>query len=422
MPVDYSTFAQIKLNMPEGVTPLSHDIYTLHMAILWICVVIGIGVFGVMLYSIIYHRKSIGHKAVPFHEHFYVEISWTIIPFLILILMAVPATAVLRKMNDTDKEDLTIKVTGYQWKWQYEYLGKNIKFFSNMNTPLDQINGKAPKEIHYLESVDKPVVIPVHKKVRFLMTSNDVIHSWWVPELGVKRDALPGFINEAWARVNRAGTYYGHCTELCGVNHAYMPIVVVALSEKDFAAWLTKQTSGEKEDTSELTKQWSIDELKTQGEKIYMTICAACHQPTGMGLPPTFPALNKSPTVNGPVEAHINTVMNGRPGTAMQAFKNQLSDKDIAAVITYERNAWDNHTGTVVQPITIKAARDGKTEAEELAILKAKPQNAPATPQPGTQTTTGKISKTTNTTPKTTLPPKPLLQPNVTPQAGSPKS
>jgi cytochrome c oxidase subunit 2 len=365
--------ADFSYNLTEGVTPLSHDIYTLHMIIFWVCVVIGILVFGVMLYAMIHHRHSKGFKAVPFHENIKVEITWTVIPLLILILMAIPATRVLLNMNDTDKEDLTIKITGYQWKWRYEYLNQNLNFFSNFSTPMDQINGKAPKDPLYLRTVDHPLVVPVHKKIRFLMTSNDVIHSWWVPDLGVKRDALPGYINEAWARINRPGTYYGQCTELCGMNHAYMPIVVVALSEKDFEAWVAAQKGQGQDTTADLKKQWSLDELKQKGEKVFMSICAACHQPTGMGIPPTFPALNGSAIVNGPEAAHIDRVMNGKASTAMQAFKNQLGDTDIAAVITYERNAWNNHTGNIVQPIEIKAARDGKTVAEERAALAAMP-------------------------------------------------
>jgi cytochrome c oxidase subunit 2 len=355
--------ADISYNLTEGVTPLSHDIYTLHMLILWVCVAIGVLVFGVMLYAIIYHRQSKGYKAVHVHENDKLEMTWTIIPLLILILMAIPATRVLLNMNDTAKEDITIKITGYQWKWRYEYLNQNLNFFSNSSTPMDQINGKAKK--------DHPLVVPIHKKIRFLMTSNDVIHSWWVPDLGVKRDALPGYINEAWARINKPGTYYGQCTELCGMNHAYMPIVVIALSEKDFEAWVAAQKGQGQDSTADLKKQWSIDELKQRGEKVYGSICAACHQPTGLGMPPTFPALNGSAIVNGPVAAHINRVMNGKDGTAMQAFKNQLGDVDIAAVITYERNSWNNHTGVLVQPVEVKAARDGKTVEEENAALAA---------------------------------------------------
>jgi cytochrome c oxidase subunit II len=377
--------AQSNFNLTQGVTPLSHDIYVLHMTIFWVCVVIGIIVFGVMLYSIIYHRKSSGHKAVQFHENTWLEITWSIIPLLILVFLAVPATMVLRHMNDTAKADITIKITGYQWKWRYEYLGEKINFFSNFSTPIAQLKGTEKKSPLYLRTVDHPLVVPIHQKIRFLMTSNDVIHSWWVPDLGVKRDALPGYINEAWARINRPGTYYGQCTELCGMNHAYMPIVVIALDEQDYQKWVAAQKGEGEDETADLVKTWTRDELMARGEKTYMGICAACHQPTGMGMPPTFPALNGSPIVNGPIAGHIDRVMNGKAGTAMQAFKTQLSDTDIAAVITYERNSWNNKTGILVQPIEIKAARDGKTVAEEQAALPK--STKPATPvKPGVAT------------------------------------
>jgi cytochrome c oxidase subunit 2 len=350
------------LNLTPGVSPLSHDIYSLHMTIFWVCVAIGVVVFGMMLYSIIYHRKSKGFKAVQFHEHTWLEITWTIIPFCILILMAIPSTRVLMHMNNTEKEDLTILITGYQWKWRYEYLDQKIQFFSNSTTPLSEINGTTPKNPYYLRMVDHPLILPIHKKIRFLVTSNDVIHSWWVPDLGIKRDALPGFINEAWTRINRPGTYFGQCTELCGINHAYMIIVVIAVPEQDFQTWVATQQGQTQAAAVDLNKKWTLDELKQRGEKVYLSTCAACHQPTGMGIPPTFPALNGSAIVNGPVSAHINRVLNGKPGTAMQAFKNQFNDLDLAAVITYERNAWNNQTGTVVQPSDIAAARKNAGE------------------------------------------------------------
>jgi len=418
-----SASAGMSYNMTPGVTPLSHDIYSLHMLIFWICVAIGVLVFGVMLYAIIFHRKSRNHKPYLFHEHTWLELGWTIIPFFILVAMAIPATLTLIEMNDTEKEDLTIKITGFQWKWRYEYLGQNISFFSNANTPRDQINGKKPKTALYLMTVDHPLVVPVHKKIRFLMTSNDVIHSWWVPALGVKRDALPGFINEAWARINRAGTYYGQCTELCGMNHAYMPIVVEAMSEQGFQQWLAKQ-KGETESPVELQKQWTLDELKKRGEEVYMGICAACHQPTGNGIPPTFPSLNGSALVNGPVAGHIDRVMNGKPGTAMQAFKNQLSDVEIAAVITYERNSWGNKTGTSVQPIEIKALREGKTvDQVKAALLATAPNKTPVTPAAVSPTTSAVPSVTSTTSAPTastaTIPAAPPQAANATPPNGA---
>jgi cytochrome c oxidase subunit II len=347
--------AEFQFNMPLGVTPVSHDIYHLHMTIFWVCVVIGIAVFGVMFYAMIYHRKSRHPKPAQFHEHLWVEIAWSIIPLFILIAMAVPASKVLIDMSNYDKADITIKVTGYQWKWRYEYLDNQINFFSTIATPFDQMHGTAPKDANYLREVDHPLVVPIHKKIRFLFTSNDVIHSWWVQNLGVKRDSVPGFISEGWARINRPGTYYGQCAELCGMNHAYMPIVVVAMNEKDFNDWVAQQ-KGEKvsaqtpapnaapTDTAAkpasttTEKKLSLDELKKRGEQVYMTTCSACHMPTGVGLPPTFPALKGSVIVKGPLADHMNRVMNGKAGTAMQAFKDQLNDDDLAAVITYERN------------------------------------------------------------------------------------
>lgn len=376
-----TAMADTQLNMPLGVTPISQDIYHLHMTILWICIAIGIAVFSVMIYAMIYHRKSKGAKPAQFHEHLWVELTWTIIPFFILIAMAIPATHVLFNMEDTDQPDITIKVTGYQWKWKYEYLDQDIHFFSNNATPYEQLQNKVPKDKNYLRTVDHPLVLPIHKKVRFLVTSNDVIHSWWVPELGVKRDAIPGFINESWARINRAGTYHGQCAELCGLNHAYMPIVVIALPEEAFAAWVNQQkglpVAGTPTTTTTTTsttmpapttattttpstagKKYTLPELMQQGEKVYLGTCAVCHKPDGSGTPPTFPSLKDSKVPTGPRDVHLATVLNGRPGTAMQAFKEQLSDEDLAAVITYERNAWGHNTGDLIQPDEIKKLKE----------------------------------------------------------------
>jgi cytochrome c oxidase subunit 2 len=394
-----SAFADLQLNMTPGVTPVSHQIYTLHMTIFWICVAIGAVVFGIMFYSIIHHRKSKGAKAANFHEHLWVEIIWTIVPLLILIFMAIPATKVLIKINDTAQPDLTVKITGFQWKWKYEYLDKGVSFFSNNATPFAQMQNKEPKDNFYLRAVDRPLVIPIHKKIRFLVTANDVIHSWWVPDFGVKRDAVPGFINESWTRVDRPGTYYGQCAELCGINHAYMPIVVIALPEKDFEKWLASQknpsaaapvaapatqppvapTTAKTKvaapatpvatpapvtqpatqpaaPTSILSGDLSFEELMKHGQQVYETTCAVCHQPNGEGMPPTFPALKGSALTIGPKHDHIDRVENGKAGTAMQAFKEQLNDVDLASVITYERNSWGNKAG-IVQPSEVKAAR-----------------------------------------------------------------
>lgn len=347
--------AEWAYNMSRGVTPISNEVYGLHMAVFWICVGIGVVVFGVLIYSLIYHRKSRGAQAAQFHEHTTVEIIWAIVPFLILLVMAIPATKILMKMNDESDSELTIKITGFQWKWKYEYLDQGISYFSNLATPQDQLNNKATKGQWYLLEVDKPLVVPIHKKIRFLFTANDVIHSWWVPDLGIKRDALPGFINEAWARVEKAGTYRGQCAELCGTNHGFMPIVVEAVTEDDFKKWVTQQT-GQKLQAAGALQKMTKEALLAQGEKIYNMTCAVCHKADGTGSPPVFPAIKGSKIVTGPIKDHFNIVLRGKPGTAMQAFGTQLSDADIAAVITYQRNAFGNNTGDVVQPADIAAA------------------------------------------------------------------
>lgn len=372
-----AAFADTTLNLTEGVSPISHDVYDLHMTVFWICVAIGIIVFGAMFYSMIYHRKSRGAKPAQFHSHPWLEITWTIIPIIILILMAIPATKVLLNMNNNDKEALTIKVTGYQWKWHYEYLEDGVSFFSNLSTPFDQMHNQAPKGVNYLREVDHPIVVPIHKKVRFLITSNDVNHAWWVPDLGVKRDAISGFINEAWTVIDKPGTYRGQCAELCGINHAFMPIVVVATTDQGYKDWVAKQKGQATLGEAETNKAWTMQELMAQGEKTYGRICAACHQPQGQGLPPTFPALKGSKIATGPIEGHVEIVFNGKSGTAMQAFKGQLSDVELASVITYERNAFGNNTNTLVQPIQIKSLRDGKSMSEALAT---QPSATPAAP------------------------------------------
>ncbi len=361
-----AAFAETTLNLTPGVSPISHDVYELHMTVFWICVVIGILVFGAMFYSIFYHRKSKGAVAAQFHSHFWVEITWTIIPVLILVLMAIPATKVLLNMNNYDQEELTIKITGYQWKWHYDYLEDEVSYFSNLSTPAEQLHNQAPKGLHYLQEVDHPMVVPIHKKIRFLITSNDVNHAWWIPDFGVKRDAVAGFINEAWTIIDKPGTYRGQCAELCGINHAYMPIVVIATTEEGYKDWVAQQKGQATQGAAETNREWKLEELMKQGEQAYNRVCAACHQPTGMGLPPTFPALKNSKIAIGAIEKHIEIVMNGVNGTAMQAFKGQLNDVDLASIITYERNAWGNNTKTFVQPIQIKAYRDGKSIEDAL--------------------------------------------------------
>ncbi|MEE8429564.1 MAG: cytochrome c oxidase subunit II [Gammaproteobacteria bacterium] len=352
-----SALADYGLNMPRGVTPISHDIYDLHMLVLWICVAIGILVFGVMIYSIFYHRKSRGAVALNFHESTTVEIIWTTIPFVILVAIAVPATKTLLDLEDTRGAELTIKITGYQWKWKYDYLEDDISFFSNLATDRDEIENKVAKGENYLLEVDNPVVVPINKKIRFLTTSNDVIHSWWIPSLAVKQDAIPGFINDTWAEIKIPGVYRGQCAELCGKDHGFMPIVVIAKTESEYEEWVAAQKSGQAAEVAASEKAWNKDELMARGEKVYISSCSTCHQPTGLGIPGMFPAIAGSPVATGDVAGHINIVVIGKSGTTMQAFGEQLGDVDIAAVITYQRNAFGNDTGDMVQPSDIKAAR-----------------------------------------------------------------
>ncbi|HEA17543.1 MAG: cytochrome c oxidase subunit II [Pseudoalteromonas prydzensis] len=360
--------ANSQFNMREGVTDISNNVYQLHMTIFIICCVIGVIVFAVMFWALIHHRKSKGAIPAQFHESTKVEILWTAIPFVILIGMAIPATKTLIAMEDASKADLTIKITGSQWKWHYEYMGEDVAFYSILSTPQEQITNQADKTTTYLLEVDKPLVLPVNKKVRFLMTSDDVIHSWWVPDFAVKKDANPGFINETWTKINEEGIYRGQCAELCGKDHGFMPVVVEAKSEQDFATWLADAKQAKQKaaaaDAALLDQTLSKEELMTLGEQVYMASCAACHQPTGMGLPGVFPAVKGSPVVLGDIKDHIDVVIHGRPGTAMQAFAKQLSIKQLAAVITYKRNAWGNDTGDVIQPSQIQAELDATSEAK----------------------------------------------------------
>jgi cytochrome c oxidase subunit 2 len=353
-----NTFAGFEqLNMTPGVTDVSHRVYDLHMLIFKICVVICIGVFAVLIYSIINHRKSKGAKAATFHESTTVEIIWTTIPFLILVGMAIPATKTLLALEDTRNSDMSIKITGYQWKWKYDYLDEGISFFSTLATPRDEIENKKAKGENYLAEVDNPIVVPINKKIRFLVTSNDVIHSWWVPALGWKQDAIPGFVNDAWAEVKVPGTYRGRCAELCGQGHGFMPIVLVAKTEEDYKAWVADQKAGAAAAAAASTQTLTKEELMKKGEQVYNKICAACHQPGGVGIPGVFPALKGSKIATGDRAAHLHIVLHGKPGTAMQAFGEQLNAVDLASVITYERNAFGNNTGDVIQPSDIAAAK-----------------------------------------------------------------
>jgi len=363
-----NVLANSQYNMRKGVTDISNNVYQLHMTIFLICCVIGVIVFAIMFWALIHHRKSKGAVPAQFHESTKVEILWTAIPFVILIVMAIPATKTLIAMEDASKADITIKITGSQWKWHYEYMGEDVEFYSMLATPQNEITNLADKNPNYLLEVDKPLVLPINQKVRFLMTSDDVIHSWWVPDFAVKKDANPGFINETWTNINEVGTYRGQCAELCGKDHGFMPVVVEAKTEEDFKTWLAeakqaKQKAAEA-DAALLDQVVPKEELMALGEQVYMASCAACHQPTGLGLLGVFPALKGSPIVIGDIKGHIDILLHGKPGTAMQSFAKQLSIKQIAAVITYKRNAWGNDTGEVIQPSEIQAALDADGEAK----------------------------------------------------------
>ncbi len=348
--------ADYALNLQKPESAIADQIFNLHTITMWIIVGIAVVVYGAMFYSILKHRKSVGHKAANFHHNTMVEIVWTTIPFIILIAMAYPATKTILAMRDTSASVMTIKVTGYQWKWEYDYPQEGFKFMSVLSTPRDQIENKAAKGENYLLEVDNPMVAPVGKKIRLLFAANDVIHSWWLPAFGIKQDAIPGFIKDSWFTADKVGTYRGQCAELCGKDHGFMPIVVEVKEQADYDKWVVEQKAkaAASKDTG---KDYSLAELSQMGEKVYATNCAGCHQAKGEGMPPVFPALAGSKVVNGPKEAQIHIVMNGKPGTAMPAFGNQLSDTDIAAVITFTRNAWGNKAGDVIQASEIKASR-----------------------------------------------------------------
>lgn len=342
------------LNMPSGATTVSKEIYDLHMAGLYVCCVIGVIVFGVLIYSLIKFRKSKGAKASHFHEHLGIEIIWTTIPFLILVALAIPATIVLAHIHNTEESKLTVKITGYQWKWKYEYLDQGISFYSNLSTNQDQINGLAPKSEWFLLEVDNPMVVPVNTKVKLLITADDVVHAWWVPELGIKQDAIPGYVNENWFYITKPGTYRGQCGELCGVNHAFMPIVVKAVSQNEFDQWVSSHRTKLMQQIG--VKAMTEADLLKLGKEQYEINCAMCHQNNGEGLPPTFPPLKKSRIVTGPPTADIGFVVSGVPGTAMQAFGEQLDNATLAAIITYTRHAWGNDelTKRHEQPVVVQ--------------------------------------------------------------------
>jgi cytochrome c oxidase subunit 2 len=352
------------LNMREGVTQISREVYQLHMVVLVICTLIGIVVFGTMIISMLMHRKSMGAVPATFHENTKLEIIWTIVPIVILVALAIPSTSTLRSMYESAESDIDIQVRGYQWKWQYTYLdddpAKEVQFMSSLLTPEDEIYNRANKRENYLLDVDKELVIPINKRIRFLITSNDVIHAWWVPDFAVKKDAIPGFVHESWTIVDEPGIYRGQCAELCGQDHGFMPIVVRAVEEPEYELWLAEQRQEAQAAYETVGKTWTMEELMESGEQVYNQTCMACHQANGQGIPPAFPSLVGSPMIKGPMADHADMVVNGKAGTAMQAFGEQLNPAQIAAVITYERNAWGNNSGEMIQPSEINNMLSGQ--------------------------------------------------------------
>ena len=329
-------------NMRVGVTEVSKEIFDLHMLIMWICVWIGVVVFGIMFWSLWKYRKSSGAIAAKFDDHFWVEIAWTVAATVILVGMAIPSTSVMIKAYDDTEGDVNIMITGYQWKWQYTYLEEGVSFFSNLATSQEEIDNALPKGEFYLSEVDEPLVIPINKRIRFLITGNDVIHSWWVPDFAVKQDAVPGFINTAWTNVPKPGIYRGACTELCGLGHAFMPIVVRAVEQEEYEAWIIEKIVLAETEKLLTEKVWTKAELIERGQGVYLKNCVACHQANGQGLPPVFPSLEGSQIVMRDKARNIEILMEGVQGAAMQAFSKQLSEVDIASVITYTRDSWSN--------------------------------------------------------------------------------
>jgi cytochrome c oxidase subunit 2 len=376
--------AAYDVNIPPPATGVAHQIFDLHWGIIWVCIAIFVVVFGAMFWSLLHHRKAAGAKAAHFHENTTVEIIWTIVPFLILVGMAYPATKTVLDMKDASNPDMSIKITAYQWKWEYDYLQDGVRFYSNISTPRDQIENfsgpGAPKGPDYLLEVDRPMVVPVGKKVRLLITSSDVIHGWYVPTLGVNQYGIPGFVKDVWIRVDKPGTYRGQCSQICGKEHGFMPIVVVAKTQAEYDAWFAGQrtklaaaapaapktdvpvadkpatVAGAAPAAADANKKFSMDELKAKGGEVYAANCVACHQATGKGMPPAFPPLDGSKVATGPKAAQIALLLNGKAGTAMASFS-RLSDAELAAVITYTRNSWGNKAGEAIQPADIKAAR-----------------------------------------------------------------
>ena len=352
-----TSHADYAINLPPPATGIARQIYDLHTLILWICAAILIVVFVPMVIALVRHRRSAGHVAHRFHDNLRLEILWTAVPVLILVGMAYPATKTVIEMKDGSASDMTIKIVGRQWKWEYEYVDDDLRFISTLSTPRSEIDNVSAKNPNYLLEVDRPLVIPTGAKLKLILTASDVIHAWWIPAFGVKQDAVPGFIRETWFRVDEPGTYRGQCAELCGVGHGFMPIVVEAVSPERFESWKTEQRSQMAALKEASAREYTMAELVGHGEKVYAANCAVCHQANGAGVPPAFPPLDGSKLVAGPAGDHLNRVFNGRSGTAMQAFGPQLSDFDIAAVVTFERNSWSNRIGDVVQPAQVAALR-----------------------------------------------------------------
>lgn len=356
----FAALSDMPLNLTQGVTETSQKVYDLHMIILYIVTVIGILVFSVMCWSIFHHRKSRGAVAAQFHHSTAAEIAWTIIPIIILVAMAIPATKTLIFMEQTGDAEMTLKVTGYQWKWKYDYLDEGVTVWSALDQASNEArqmnSGIDPSTVeNYLLNVDNPIVLPINTKIRILTTAADVIHAWWVPDLGWKRDAIPGFINDNWTNIKEPGVYRGQCAELCGKDHGYMPIVVHAVSKEDYAAWIEEQKAAAVAAADGANREWAKDELLAKGKDVYAANCVSCHQANGNGVDGLFPALNGSAIVNGDAAAMIDIVLNGK--NLMPPFKDQLNDADLAAVITHERNSWDNTAKDIIQPADVKAAR-----------------------------------------------------------------
>jgi len=351
-----------QLNMPVGVTKIAQEQHFLHTVMMILCTVIFLAVFAVMFYSIWKHRKSVGHKAANFHESVVVEVIWTIVPFVIVILMALPATKVLVAQKDTTNADLTVKATGYQWKWGYDYIageGEGLGFISTLDSShraMSDAGAKGEMPVDYLLKVDNPLVVPVDKKIRVITTANDVIHAFAVPQFGIKQDAIPGFVRDTWFRAEKVGDYYGQCQELCGKEHAYMPIHVKVVSAADYTAWVDvkrKEAAAKLDDPS---KVWALPEMLVRGEKVYAANCAACHQANGKGAGPIKPLDGSAKVLDADHTDQINVLLKGQNNGAMPSWK-QLSDTDIAAVATFTKNSWSNKTGQLVQPAEVKAER-----------------------------------------------------------------